>query len=363
MGSITIEERVGLADFTTLGVGGVARFFVRVNSREALQEACHWARERNLPLFILGGGSNVLIADSGWNGLVIKNELEGIVIDEREADILLRVGAGVSWDELVELVAVKNWWGLEHLSGIPGSVGAAPIQNINAYGVSVGETIHSVTAYNIETDTFETCTNEQCHFGYRDSYFKTEAGKKLIITEVCFTLSPTKKISSNYRSSKQSVYEKLKERGIEEPSASEVRAVVLEVRRSIGMLAGIYNSAGSFFKNTIVTTSQFEHIQAVVARQFPDKDKQFTPWYWPQPDETVKISTAFLMECTPYNKTDFAGKHFNDRVGISPVHTLSLINLGDAQATDITLFAQEISNTVNEIFSITLEPEVCFISN
>jgi UDP-N-acetylmuramate dehydrogenase len=357
-----IKKNIPLAPYTTLGVGGRAEYFCECTSDTELHEVIVWAKQNVLPITILGDGSNVLIADEGVRGLVVKMNGKGIVYETApDGHIHVRVASGEYWDDFVKEVTEKDLWGLENLSGIPGCVGAAPVQNINAYGVSVGDYIINVTAYHIETEKIILLSRDACHFGYRDSFFKSQEGMKYVITEVTFVLRTEREDKVQYRSSSQSIERNLLAKGITEPRAIDIRESVLAIRKNIGMLKGMYQSAGSFFKNTILPPENFERLEAIIAKEYQVESSRFAPWHWELPDGSVKVSTAFLMECTPYNKTNFSGQLFNGAVGISPVHTLSLINGGTATAHDFEEFVHCISTYVFEKFHVVIEAEVCFL--
>lgn len=357
-----IQKNIPLAPYTTLGVGGAAEFFCVVTTETILMEAIIWARSQSLRVTVLGGGSNVLINDGLISGLVLKMELKGIEFSEPNADgVQVRVAAGEVWDDFVARLAEKNLWGIENLSGIPGSVGAVPVQNVNAYGVSSGDFITFVEGLNILTNEKKTFDHEACAFTYRDSVFKSAAGKNICITHVTFVLHTDAHVAAGYKSASQSIEKKLLEKNISVPSVLDVRTVVLEVRKNIGMLPGMYQSAGSFFKNTILTNTEFDRVREVVEREHAELSTLAMPWYWALSGENTKVSTAFLMECTEYNKTAFADKTFRNTVSISPRHTLSLITVGNATADDMHAFVQKISDAVYEKFSVHIEPEVCFI--
>lgn len=360
--SLRILKSVPLAPLTTLQIGGPAEYFAEVHTFAELQELTHWAHQEGLPVFVLGGGSNVLIHDTGVPGLTLVMKIQGITYESsKDGSVLAKVAAGESWDAFVSDTTEKGLWGLENLSGIPGKVGGAPIQNINAYGVSVGDTIVSVEALHRGTNEFRTFSASECQFGYRDSFFKTEIGKEYIITQVTFLLSKAQKVQTSYRSSLQSVERYLEEHSIATPTSENIRDAIIAVRKRIGMVEGMYRSAGSFFKNVVVRADEFASIKNIVAEQHVAKEKKFSPWHWELPDGMVKISTAFLMECTPYNKDDFKEKTFHECVGISPVHTLSLVNVNNAQAEDVRAFVEVITNAIEKEFGIRIETEVCFI--
>jgi UDP-N-acetylmuramate dehydrogenase len=359
-----IKENVELAEYTTLKVGGVADCFVVVKTVDEVKEAGRQAELAALPLFVLGGGSNVLIADGRLNMFVIKNEILGITYTPH-ADGTVRVtaGAGESWDALVEATVAKGLSGLQNLSGIPGTVGASPVQNINAYGATVADVIESVEVYDAGSDTLKTLGVAQCQFGYRDSIFKRPEGKSLIVLSVTFILTPTTEINISYRSSSQSIEKYLSEKNITTPTVGDVREAVLHVRSNIGMLLGQFRSAGSFFKNTIVSAQQFLLIEEIVNRDFAETGARLTPWHWPLKGGEEKIATAFLLECSPYNKNTYGIKRFRDVVGISPRHSLSVVTEDGATASDVIQFVEEIKSSVKNIFGVTLETEVDYISS
>ncbi len=345
-------------------VGGPARFWCEPTTFGELQEACVYAHTHNAPIVVLGGGSNVVIRDRGINALVMRMRLSGIEIVREDADeVLVRVGAGESWDALVAWTVARGWWGLENLSGIPGTVGAAPIQNINAYGSSVADTIVSVETYHPDQDVHTTFDTPACRFAYRDSVFKQAEGKGWVVTAVLFRLSRVPHAHTAYRSASNAMERYFAEHNITKPSIGDVRDAVLSIRKKIGMLEGCYRSAGSFFKNTLLGSEQFARVKEIVMCDHAALAERLSPWYWELPDGRVKVSTAFLLECTPYNKTAFADRAFRDTVGISPVHSLSLINLSNARASDIEAFMHEMIEAVASQFFITIEPEVLFLGD
>lgn len=363
--SIQVEKCVSLAAYTTLRVGGVAEHFFHLTKEEDLIELAAYAKTHRVPISVIGGGSNVLIADGLLHHLVIKNELTGIssTRDKATGEVLVTAAAGERWDDFVAHLIELDLGGVENLSGIPGTVGAAPIQNINAYGAQVADVIESVRVFDASTNEFRTLRKVECLFGYRDSVFKSVAGRSLIVTAVTFRLSSTKQADLSYRSASQSIERYLKEQGIEEPTLRDVRQAILHVRSNIGMLEGQFRSAGSFFKNTIVSSDDFARIELIVKEQFTDLDEKLSPWNWSLPTGEVKVSTAFLMECSPYNKRTFGEKRWHDVVGLSPKHSLSVVTEAGATAAGVQQFVLEIITTIKNMFGVTIETEVNFISN
>ncbi len=283
--------------------------------------------------------------------------------DTADGRVRVTAAAGEEWDVLAATTVAQGLSGLENLSGIPGTVGASPVQNINAYGAAVADVIDSVEVYDGEADTVRVLSASECHFGYRDSIFKQPGGKSLVVTSVTFLLKKAAAINVSYRSSSQSIEKYLLEKNITTPTVTDVRDAVLYVRSNIGMLLGQFRSAGSFFKNTVVSAQQFEIIEAVVAKEFAHISERLSPWYWNLPTGDIKIATAFLLECSPYNKNTYGTKRFKDVVGISPLHSLSIVTFEGATADDVKDFVLEIKTAVKNIFSVMLETEVDFISH
>jgi UDP-N-acetylmuramate dehydrogenase len=361
---LRIVEKVPLAAYTTLRVGGVANYFCQLTDEAQLLEVAVVAEEKQVPITVLGGGSNVLIADGAIHRLIIRNEIRGMTFTEDEAAgvVLVTAAAGEPWDVFVATMVERGLAGLENLSGIPGTVGAAPIQNINAYGAQVADVIESVRVFDTKTKTFQTRSSSECQFAYRDSVFKHERGGGLVVTAVTFRLTPVQEINLTYRSASQSIERYLEVQGITTPTLLQVREAILYTRSNIGMLEGQFRSAGSFFKNTIVSAADFARVAEIVSIQFSAEDTQFSPWHWSLPDGGEKISTAFLMECTPYNKRTYGEKRWRDVVGLSPKHSLSVVTEESATATDVQTFVAEIITAVEKVFGVTIETEVNFIS-
>ncbi len=332
-----------LSELTTLHVGGPAQQVVKVQTELQLIEAVQAADSTGTPLLIIGGGSNLLVGDAGFAGTVIVVETTG---NSYEIDAcsggMLQVAAGVDWDEFVAFTLEKRLANLESLSGIPGTVGAAPIQNIGAYGHEVSEVIARVRTYDRIEKAVKTFTADQCEFSYRDSIFKRSAGRYVIL-DVTFQL----------RRGEHSLPIKYKELaetlGVELDSRAptiDVRNAVLSLRAKKGMLVDAQHhnqSAGSFFVNPIVSPEIAATLPAGAPR-------------WPQPDGTIKVSAAWLMEHAGVTK----GESHNG-AKISDHHVLALANGGNATAEDIISLARSARARVLEKFGITLVPEVRFV--
>lgn len=336
---------VPLAPFTTLGVGGAARWFVRATKAEEVAAADRWAREAGLALFVLGGGSNLVIADAGFNGLVVQMAIRGIDIGQRGAETMWRAGAGEPWDGLVAAVVARGLAGLECLSGIPGSVGGTPVQNVGAYGQEVSETIREVTAFDRQTGRLMTLGGGDCGFAYRTSRFKREDASRFVICDVTFALRPGPPAIAY-----PDVVKAFADRPAGSATLDEVRQTVLAIRRRKGMVIDESDpdtrSVGSFFMNPVVT-SQFHAGLAEPGGQAPG---------FVMPDGRVKIPAAWLIE-----RAGFARGHRRGRAAISSKHPLAIINLGGAAARDVLELAVEIKRQVADRFGIGLRPEPAFV--
>ena len=328
-----------LRDFTSLRVGGPAKNFVEAHNEDEIIAALVAAGDS--PVLILGGGTNVLISDAGFAGTVIHITNSALVAEvDACSGATLTIGAGENWDDFVALTIERGFAGLETLSGIPGTVGAAPIQNIGAYGHEVSEFITRVRTYDRVAKAIRTFTNQECEFEYRSSIFKKNPGQ-FIILEVQFQIRIG---DSSDPITYLELAKKLDIQMGEKAPTQQVRHTVLELRASKGMLLSPEDrdswSAGSFFTNPIVS------------QQEADKLPNAAP-YWPLLDGQVKISAAWLIEN--------AGMHKGDEVGgdrISTKHVLALTNAGDATATDLIELAKTAQAKVYEKFGIKLEPEV-----
>lgn len=330
-----IKENVILAPFTTLQIGGPARFFAKVESEVDLVEVIEFARKQSLPLFILGGGSNILVSDAGFPGLVIRHAITGVLLD---IDGPMNVGAGEDWDGFVEYVVGLGFAGVECLSGIPGFVGGTPVQNVGAYGQEVSTTIRVVRCYDRTTQTIVDIANEDCGFSYRRSIFNSTERDRYIVLSVEFDLVPDGEPLLVYKD----LLEHFQDR---KPSLSEVRQAVLNIRRSKSMVIDPADpnsqSAGSFFKNPVVERSVLARIQSEFG-SVPHFDAE----------DMVKIPAAWLIENAEFHKGFRLGK-----AGISSNHTLALINCGGARAAEIIALKDLIQQRVSERFAIELEPE------
>ncbi len=341
-----IREQVALAPFTTLGVGGPARYFAEAHGEAEVIEAVEFARSRQLPLFVLGGGSNLVIADKGFAGLVLKVAISGSSsCTPPRKNPLFITGAGVNWDTLVAQTVDANCAGLECLSGIPGTVGGTPVQNVGAYGQEVSQTIREVRVLDLRSLQIQTLSNAECSFTYRSSIFNTTERDRYIILQVSFALQQGSKPSVDYADLRKFFASRTGD-----PTLAEVRAAVREIRHRKAMLIvpgdEDARSAGSFFKNPIVPQAFFEELSA----RLESRGLQL-PSY-PTRDGFRKLPAAWLVEQAGFSKGYGKGA-----AGISRRHALAIVNRGGATAADIIALKDEIQAGVLNEFGIELQPE------
>ncbi len=339
---MVILENISLAPFTTFGIGGPAQWFAEVTNEGGIREATDWARGRGVPLFVLGGGSNLLVSDRGFPGLVLHITLMGI---ERDGG-LFRVGAGEPWDDCVEQTLIADCAGCECLAGIPGTVGGTPVQNVGAYGQEVSSVIERVRVFDVAERRFAELAADECGFSYRRSRFNGADRGRFIVTRVDYRLRESGAPTLQYPDVKRAMETK-RSSGL--PSLEEVAAAVREIRRSKGMLLlegdPDCRSAGSFFKNPVVGV---EFLERPVARGAP----HFPAGPGAENVGRVKIPAAWLIEQAGFKKGYALGA-----AGISSRHTLALINKGGASAEEILALAEKIAAGVEARFGIRLERE------
>jgi UDP-N-acetylmuramate dehydrogenase len=343
-----LQENVSLAPLTTFRLGGPARFFVEATSVGEVQEAVLSAQSRNLPLFVLGGGSNLVVADSGWPGLVLHVAIPGIEqhsAQDNEGRVLFDVGAGESWDRFVSTAVMAKCAGVECLSGIPGSVGGTPVQNVGAYGQEVSQTIESVEVFDQNDGQIRDLCGEACGFAYRSSIFNTTERGRFIILRVTYALRPGGEPYLAYADLKRHF-----EGRETPPNLAETREAVRHIRARKGMLivAGDPDcqSAGSFFKNPVLSDVQHEELQKRAAT------KGLTLPSYPGLKKNRKVSAAWLVE-----KSGFARGYGFGHVGISSKHALAIVNRGGATAAEVLALKDQIQQRVEEIWGVRLEPE------
>ena len=342
-----VSERVALAPYTTLGVGGPARWFVEAPDEATLRDALAWSRARGVALRMLGGGSNVVVADAGVEALVVRVGLRGVTTREAGRVVDITAAAGEPWDDLVALAVARGWAGLECLSGIPGLVGATPMQNVGAYGQEVSDTVVAVRALDTTTGEALTLSPAECGFAYRDSAFKSRELGRYVVLAVTYRLRPGAAPTLGYADVERAVAA----RGLTAPTLADVRASVLAIRRTKSMVLdpGDPNrrSCGSFFTNPIVTAAD--------AEQVVRRAGEATMPRWPQADGGVKLSAAWLIERAGYRRGQREGA-----VGLSTAHALAVVAHDGARAADVLGFARRLQASVAERFGVrlALEPAV-----
>jgi UDP-N-acetylmuramate dehydrogenase len=326
-------------------VGGPARWFTEAHRIEDVAAAARWADECGHPLLVLGGGSNLVIADAGVNALVVSMAIRGVDWEPSADTCRVTAGAGEPWDALVAASVERGWSGIECLSGIPGSVGGTPIQNVGAYGQEVADTIAQVTVFDRASGEVVTLDAADCGFAYRTSRFKTVDRARFVVCAVTFVLRRVPAVAAY-----PDLVAALAEAGVTTPAASDLRDAVLRVRRRKGMVHDPADpdthSVGSFFTNPVVGEAARDRIAAAAGQPVPG----FT-----QPGGTVKIPAAWLIE-----HAGFARGLRDGAAGISHKHPLALVNAGGATARDILRLAVRIKRTVHERFGVWLVAEpVC----
>lgn len=337
-----LTENTALAPFTTFGVQANARFFARFESPEELEELTTWGTR--YPLLVLGGGSNILFTKD-MDGLVLKNEISGITeLHEDSTYVYVRAGAGVNWHAFVLYCISRNWAGVENLSLIPGTVGAAPIQNIGAYGTELEDVFWDLEAYNIRERKIVVFTRSDCAFGYRNSVFKEKYRQQFVILSVTFRLRKNPRFNTRYGAIEQ----ELEKMGVKELSIKAVSDAVIRIRQSKLPDPAVTGNAGSFFKNPSVTPLVYTSLK----QTFPDIVA------YPNTDGTYKLAAGWLIEhCGPYPGRSWKGFRKGD-AGCHEQQALVLVNYGQATGQEIYELSEEMLQTVKNTFGVHLEREV-----
>jgi UDP-N-acetylmuramate dehydrogenase len=343
---LMIKENYPLSGLTTFEAGGAARYYIAVSSEDEVASALEFAGENDQRVFVLGGGSNLLISDEGFPGLVIHNRIRGFDARSDGRHVIVSAGAGEDWQVFADRCVALGLQGLECLAGIPGTVGASPTQNIGAYGQDVSETVAGVRAIKRNSGIPVYLTRDECRFGYRRSLFNTDAAGDYIITSVDFRLVQNGHPGIRYR--------ELERQLGNDPdiTLAKVRDAVIGIRGAKGLLVGegveSFKSAGSFFRNPVVPVAAFRDLETRVALAGGCSE-----WAWPMENGMIKISAACLIE-----RAGFTKGHRSGNVGISPRHTLIIINYGGATAAEIVSFATSVQDRVFAEFGVSLVPEV-----
>jgi UDP-N-acetylmuramate dehydrogenase len=344
-------EQVALAPYTTFQIGGPARWFAEAASEDDIAAGVTFAGEHQLPLFILGGGSNLLVSDAGFPGLVLRIALQGIASKQENGRLTVSAAAGEDWDGLVAYAVAANAAGVECLSGIPGTVGGTPVQNVGAYGQEVSQTIVTVRAFDRKTLRFMDLPAADCGFSYRRSIFNSTQRERYVVSRVDYALR--KDASANIVYADLTRY--FAARNGATPTLEEVRDAVRSIRARKGMLLvsgdADCRSAGSFFKNPVVPVTVLDSLSRELG-----VEKESIPAY-PARDGEVKLSAAWLIERAGYQKGFALGN-----AGISSRHTLALINRGGASAAEVVALRDKVTDTIDSRFGIRLEPEPVWLA-
>jgi len=347
-----IKENYVLKDLMTMKVGGPARFFVEVNNVAEAQEALELAQDKKLPILILGGGSNIIISDQGFAGVVIFIKIKGWkIIKENDENVLVQVGAGEVWDEVVVKAVEQGWWGIENLSDIPGSAGAFAVQNAGAYGVEVEDVIEQIEVLEITTGEIKTLNKTECGFRYRQSIFKNEKKGQYIILNIILNLKKQGAVNIDYRD----VKEYFVEHKIEQPNLKQIREAVMTIRQSKLPDLDVDGNCGSMFLNSVLDEPAYEKLKQKITENFTEKEvaklEDFKENFWSK--EGIKIPTAWLLDICGLKGTQINGAQVYEK------WPLAIINKGfQAQAVDILEVIKKVRQTIYQKTGMILEPEI-----
>lgn len=345
----SLRRDVPLAPRTTLELGGRARFFLEAARQSELLDALRWAAAQGVPAALLGGGSNVVVDDEGFPGLVVRVATRGIEVARSAQEIYLTAAAGEPWDKVVNLAVGEGWAGIECLSGIPGTTGATPIQNVGAYGQEVGQVLHSLRALDRSTWQVVTLTGAELQLGYRTSLLRRQPGRWAVLA-VTLALRAGGAATVCYRE-----LEELLQTGGRDPGLARVRQAVLELRRGKSMLLTPDDpnrrSVGSFFLNPVVTPAVAEDV-ARRAVDLGDLGHSAELPRFPSPEGLVKLPAAWLVE-----RAGFPRGFRRGAVGLSSRHALALVHHGGGSAAELLALARDIVTAVEERFGVSLVPE------
>jgi UDP-N-acetylmuramate dehydrogenase len=348
---LNIQINVPLAPLTTLGVGGPAQYFAEAETEADAREALSYATDKSMPLFVLGSGSNLVISDRGWPGLVLKIGLRGFEQQTEDDHQIFHAAAGENWDDLVSRTVGENCAGLECMSGIPGTVGGTPVQNVGAVGQEVSQTIAGVRVLDRATGEILNLSRERCQFAYRSSIFNTQQRDQYIVLRVSYRLRKNGPPTLRYAD-----LQKVFAGAQAPPTLPQVREAVLKIRQSKAMLIvpgdEDSRSAGSFFKNPIVTRAEAARIQTLVDQRAPGAKVPF----YEAGQGRVKLAAAWLVEQAGLNKGFTRGP-----VAISRKHALAIVNRGGAKAEDVVVLKNEVQQRVFDLWGVRLEPEPVFV--
>lgn len=342
LGATFVKEEVLLSKYSTFKLGGKARYFLNAENLDSIISGVSFARENKLPVFVLGGGSNTLFSDDGFNGLIIKINILGKNIErEDETSVEVEVSSGEVWDDFVKWSVANNFSGIENLSGIPGVVGASVIQNIGAYGTEISSVVSSVKYYDPTLGEVKNISNGDCEFEYRSSVFKNKL-KHSVVLSVVYKLNKKHKYDLTYEDIRI-YFEKV---NISNPSLKDVRNAVLDIRSKKMPDLSKYGTAGSYFKNVIVNKKEAEYF----LNEY--KDAKF----WELPNGLVKISSAWVLD----HVLNIRGIRVGN-VGTADNQALVIVNFGGGSSFEVKNFAEEIKKNFFEKTKLNLEEEICYV--
>jgi UDP-N-acetylmuramate dehydrogenase len=337
---VNIQENASLSEHSTMRLGGQARYLADANTEEEVAELVSWAKNKNIPFMMIGQGSNIVWRDEGFDGLLIVNKLKGrVVLNEDDSSVTVKISAGENWDEVVAKTAENNWSGVELLSLIPGTAGAAPVQNIGAYGTEIADTLIEVEVFDTESQKFGTIKKEDCGFAYRTSHFKATEKGRFMITAIVLKLKKSNPSPPFY----DALLKYFVEHNIVTYTPKIIRKAVIDIRNAKLPDPALVANNGSFFTNPIIEQSQFDIL----------KEKYPSIKGWPTPDGKVKMAAGWLVE-----QANFKGYH-DEETGMATwdKQALVLINEHAKSTADLLRFRQKIIDKVNEMFNIILEQE------
>ncbi len=339
---LQILKNVSLKQYNTFGINALAKYFAVFNSLDDLIEVLNNETFQDMKKLFLGGGSNILLLND-FNGLVLKNQIEGLeTVSENDEKVVLKVGAGENWHSFVLKTIDRNFSGIENLSLIPGTVGAAPMQNIGAYGVEIKDVFVQLEALNLATLEVEVFNRDQCQFGYRESYFKHDGKSKYVILNVSFELSKNPQFKTSYGA----IQETIASMGIKNLSVKAISDAVIKIRKSKLPDPAKIGNSGSFFKNPEISILQYKELLS----KFP-----LMPSY-PINENCVKVPAGWLIE-----QAGWKGKKVGN-VGVHDQQALVLVNYGNGKGNEIKELASTIQESIKKKFDIIISPEVNFIS-
>ena len=352
--NLDIKENHPLKKLTTFKIGGPARFLVEIGRKEEIKEAIEFAREKKAELLVLGGGSNMLVADKGFNGLVIKVNIKGVkVLKDNDGQVIIKAAAGEVWDGIAGKAIKSGWWGLENMSAIPGDVGGFVAQNAGAYGAECGDVLIQVEIYDTADGQFKRLNKKQCELGYRSSWFSRHR-EQYIITEAVLKLNKKGRPKLDYPDLKKYFADKKLTR----PDLAQIRQAVIQIRRQKLPNWGVYGNAGSFIKNIVLSEAGYQRLRKKFIRNFDqrtseklaDIKRKFSG------SGAIKIPSAFLLDICGLKGARAGGAKVHEK------QPLVIVNeTGQATADEVMRLFQKIRRMVYEKTGVKLEPEVRLI--